>query len=84
MLIDLGGSDTLSARDSEGNQPLHWLLQSHSGDMGLKSVKYMLQSNPACGVAKTLGGDLPVTLASATSPLNVLYKLLRANPGVVA
>lgn len=85
LLVERGGAETLGVRDDAGSfQPLHLqLLRRHDQHLSLKKVKYMLKSHLGCVRARTLAGDLPITLACEGSSLDIVFELIRAQPEVV-
>ena len=78
LLVEAGGVGTLSARDNDGNMPLHRLCRSQPP---VQVVKYILDQAPETVQKRTGGGDLPVTLACKFSAsLDVVFELVRAFP----
>lgn len=84
-LVGSGGMETTRKRNNGGCLPLHLLLVKNdsSDEPSLEMVKYMVGTYPESCSTRNLDGDLPITLAGATSSLNVINFLMRRYPEVV-
>jgi len=82
LLITSGGARTLAAIDGNGSLPLHLFCGSGPS---LQAVQQLGCLYPGFHATRTSRGDWPVLTAasSSSSSLDVIYHLLRTNPGVV-
>jgi len=84
LLVERGGVGTLTARDNQGNLPLHVLCKNHNNDLPLKTVQYLIKSHPGALPTRNNDGDLPLTLVGKRTHLDVIYVLMRGYPQIVS
>jgi len=81
FLAETGGVATIQKRDLEGCLPLHLLIKE--GAPRLEVIKYLVNFHSASLSVRTMDGDLPLTLAGASSSLDVINYVLRQNPDFI-
>jgi len=72
---------SLAVRDDQGNLPLHIFCKKDNPSQ--KSVEYLIRSHPGALSSRNNDGNLPITLARKSTPLSVIYALVRGDPQVV-
>lgn len=80
-LVYTGGVGTIQKRDIDGCLPLHLVIKE--GAPRLEVVNYLVKHYPASLSVRAKTGDMPLTLAGASSSLDVSYHLLRQHPEVI-
>ena len=84
-LVEQGGVGTLAARNHKGALPLHNLVASTNPT--LRTVQYLIESFAGAVTARTADKGLyPFMVAAckeSSASLSVVYKLVRANRGLV-
>jgi len=81
-LVRKGGAGMLRKPNMEGCLPLHSILktESTSHQIPFETIQYLVNAYPESLMLRTRHGDLPITMAGASSSLETIFFLMRQRP----